>query len=119
MRFAIGNEQIDPAPGFAGLHALLWYKAAGLPLPITASRQDPETAHVRSRPHESRVLYHPGCTVFSALGDNALLFAAIALLASLHAAAWHTPVLQQFLYLHILHWPLSSVRSPIRSRKAA
>ena len=33
---------------------------------------------------------------FSALADNALLFAAIALLASLHAQAWQTPVLQQF-----------------------
>ncbi|MBX9964416.1 MAG: lysophospholipid transporter LplT [Burkholderiales bacterium] len=32
----------------------------------------------------------------SALADNALLFAAIALLAQLHAADWHTPVLQQF-----------------------
>ncbi len=33
---------------------------------------------------------------FSALADNALLFAAIALLASLNAQAWQTPVLQQF-----------------------
>lgn len=33
---------------------------------------------------------------FSALADNALLFAAIALLASLNAEAWQTPVLQQF-----------------------
>lgn len=33
---------------------------------------------------------------FSALADNALLFAAIALLTSLHAHAWQTPVLQQF-----------------------
>ncbi len=33
---------------------------------------------------------------FSALADNALLFAAIALLASLEAPAWQTPVLQQF-----------------------
>ena len=33
---------------------------------------------------------------FSALADNALLFAAIALLASLHAQDWQTPVLQQF-----------------------
>ena len=33
---------------------------------------------------------------FSALADNALLFAAIALLASQHAPAWQTPVLQQF-----------------------
>lgn len=32
----------------------------------------------------------------SALADNALLFAAIALLMELHAPAWHTPVLQQF-----------------------
>ncbi|MEW5904990.1 MAG: lysophospholipid transporter LplT [Pseudomonadota bacterium] len=33
---------------------------------------------------------------FSALGDNALLFAAIALLKELQSPAWHTPVLQQF-----------------------
>ncbi len=33
---------------------------------------------------------------FSSLGDNALLFAAIALLKSLDAPAWQTPVLQQF-----------------------
>jgi MFS family permease len=32
---------------------------------------------------------------FSALADNALLFAAIALLKNLHAPAWHTPVLQE------------------------
>ncbi|MGH8728642.1 MAG: lysophospholipid transporter LplT [Burkholderiales bacterium] len=33
---------------------------------------------------------------FSALADNALLFAAIALLANLSAPEWQTPVLQQF-----------------------
>lgn len=33
---------------------------------------------------------------FSSLGDNALLFAAIALLASIDAPSWQTPVLQQF-----------------------
>ncbi|MCX7097088.1 MAG: lysophospholipid transporter LplT [Methylococcales bacterium] len=33
---------------------------------------------------------------FSSLGDNALLFAAIALLKTLDAPAWQTPVLQQF-----------------------
>ena len=33
---------------------------------------------------------------FSSLGDNALLFAAIALLESLDAPSWQTPVLQQF-----------------------
>ncbi|MCK9397030.1 MAG: lysophospholipid transporter LplT [Methylobacter sp.] len=33
---------------------------------------------------------------FSALGDNALLFAAIALLKNLDAPSWQTPVLQQF-----------------------
>lgn len=32
----------------------------------------------------------------SALADNALLFAAIALLAKLHSPEWHTPLLQQF-----------------------
>ncbi|MDH4216559.1 MAG: lysophospholipid transporter LplT [Gallionella sp.] len=33
---------------------------------------------------------------FSALADNALLFAAIALLSELDSPSWHTPVLQQF-----------------------
>jgi LPLT family lysophospholipid transporter-like MFS transporter len=33
---------------------------------------------------------------FSSLGDNALLFAAIALLKSIEAPSWQTPVLQQF-----------------------
>ncbi len=33
---------------------------------------------------------------FSALGDNALLFAAIALLTEIHAPSWHTPILQSF-----------------------
>ena len=33
---------------------------------------------------------------FSALGDNALLFAAIALLTEVHAPSWHTPILQGF-----------------------
>ncbi|HNA82436.1 MAG TPA: lysophospholipid transporter LplT [Thiobacillaceae bacterium] len=33
---------------------------------------------------------------FSALADNALLFAAIALLKELSAPAWHTPLLQEF-----------------------
>jgi len=33
---------------------------------------------------------------FSALADNALLFAAVALLKDLHAASWQTPVLQVF-----------------------
>jgi LPLT family lysophospholipid transporter-like MFS transporter len=33
---------------------------------------------------------------FSALGDNALLFAAIALLKEVHAPNWHTPILQSF-----------------------
>jgi MFS family permease len=36
---------------------------------------------------------------FSSLGDNALLFAAIALLKSLDAPAWQTPLLQQFFVL--------------------
>ncbi|MFZ1548244.1 MAG: lysophospholipid transporter LplT, partial [Candidatus Nitrotoga sp.] len=31
---------------------------------------------------------------FSALADNALLFAAIALLHEVHAPEWHTPILQ-------------------------
>lgn len=33
---------------------------------------------------------------FSALADNALLFAAIALLHAVHAPSWHTPILQGF-----------------------
>lgn len=33
---------------------------------------------------------------FSALADNALLFAAIALLTQVHAPSWHTPILQSF-----------------------
>jgi len=33
---------------------------------------------------------------FSALADNALLFAAVALLKDLHAASWQTPVMQAF-----------------------
>ena len=33
---------------------------------------------------------------FSSLGDNTLLFAAIALLKSMEAPAWQIPVLQQF-----------------------
>lgn len=33
---------------------------------------------------------------FSALADNALLFAAIALLAEMNSPEWHTPLLQQF-----------------------
>ena len=36
---------------------------------------------------------------FSALADNALLFAAIALLNELNAPEWHTPLLQQFFIL--------------------
>ena len=32
----------------------------------------------------------------SALADNALLFAAIALLQAMHAPDWHTPLLLQF-----------------------
>jgi len=39
---------------------------------------------------------------FSSLGDNALLFAAIALLKSLSAPAWQTPVLQQFFVFSFL-----------------
>jgi MFS transporter, LPLT family, lysophospholipid transporter len=33
---------------------------------------------------------------FSALADNALLFAAIAMLQEVHAPSWHTPILQSF-----------------------
>ena len=43
---------------------------------------------------------------FSALADNALLFAAIALLKDLHAPSWHTPVLQEgFVVSYILLAP--------------
>ena len=51
------------------------------------------------------------CTIlaaqfFSALADNALLFAAIALLQSLHAPSWYTPVLQEaFIFSYILLAP--------------
>src|ERR1019366_5456716 len=43
---------------------------------------------------------------FSALADNALLFAAIALLKDLNAPSWHTPVLQEgFVLSYILLAP--------------
>lgn len=43
---------------------------------------------------------------FSALADNALLFAAIALLKDLHAPSWHTPVLQEaFILSYIMLAP--------------
>ncbi|MBI3222205.1 MAG: lysophospholipid transporter LplT [Nitrosomonadales bacterium] len=43
---------------------------------------------------------------FSALADNALLFAAIALLKDLHAPSWHTPVLQEaFIFSYIVLAP--------------
>ena len=42
----------------------------------------------------------------SALADNALLFAAIALLKDLHAPNWHTPVLQEaFIFSYIILAP--------------
>ena len=42
----------------------------------------------------------------SALADNALLFAAIALLKGMHAPAWHTPVLQEaFIFSYIILAP--------------
>jgi len=42
----------------------------------------------------------------SALADNALLFAAIALLKEMHAPAWHTPVLQEaFIFSYIVLAP--------------
>ena len=42
----------------------------------------------------------------SALADNALLFAAIALLRDLHAPAWHTPILQEaFIFSYIVLAP--------------
>jgi len=96
MRFAVGDEQIEPASGFAGLHALLWYKAAGLPLPVTL-RQNPGNSALCLPDLMNRGFYTIlAAQFFSALADNALLFAAIALLSTLHAPAWHTPVLQQF-----------------------
>ena len=43
---------------------------------------------------------------FSALADNALLFAAIALLIDLHSPSWHIPVLQQvFVFSYIVLAP--------------
>jgi MFS family permease len=42
----------------------------------------------------------------SALADNALLFAAIALLKDLHSPSWHTPVLQEaFIFSYIILAP--------------
>ncbi len=42
----------------------------------------------------------------SALADNALLFAAIALLRDLHAPVWHTPILQEaFIFSYIVLAP--------------
>ena len=47
---------------------------------------------------------------FSALADNTLLFAAIALLKELHAPAWHTPVLQEaFVVSYIILAPYVGV----------
>jgi MFS family permease len=47
---------------------------------------------------------------FSALADNALLFAAIALLKCLHAPSWHTPVLQEaFVVSYILLAPFVGI----------
>ena len=47
---------------------------------------------------------------FSALADNTLLFAAIALLNDLHAPSWHTPVLQEaFVVSYILLAPFVGV----------
>jgi len=45
---------------------------------------------------------------FSALADNALLFAAIALLKEVHAPSWHTPILQGFFVFPTSCSPLSS-----------
>src|SRR5882672_9145026 len=96
MRLAVGNEQIESASGFEGLPALLWYKAAGLPLPVTL-RQNPGNSALCLPDAMNRGFYTIlAAQFFSALADNALLFAAIALLASVHAQAWQTPVLQQF-----------------------
>ena len=47
---------------------------------------------------------------FSALADNTLLFAAIALLKDLHAPSWHTPVLQEaFVVSYIVLAPFVGV----------
>ena len=49
---------------------------------------------------------------FSSLGDNALLFAAIALLKTLHSPAWQTPVLQQcFVFAFIILAPFVGIFS--------
>ncbi|MGH8650396.1 MAG: lysophospholipid transporter LplT, partial [Burkholderiales bacterium] len=96
MRFAVRYGQIEPASGVGGSHALLWYKAAGPPLLVTP-RQNPANSALCLPDLMNRGFYTIlAAQFFSALADNALLFAAIALLATLHAPAWHTPVLQQF-----------------------
>jgi LPLT family lysophospholipid transporter-like MFS transporter len=47
---------------------------------------------------------------FSALADNALLIAAIALLQTLHAPNWHTPILQEaFIFSYIILAPFVGV----------
>ncbi len=54
----------------------------------------------------------------SALADNALLFAAIALLQQMSAPDWHEPLLLQFFVIsYILLAPF--VGSKLRARKAA
>jgi hypothetical protein len=43
---------------------------------------------------------------FSSLADNALLIAAIALLAEMHSPAWMTPLLKLFFVLPMCCWRL-------------
>ena len=51
----------------------------------------------------------------SALADNALLFAAIALLSQLHSPSWHTPLLQEF-FVTVTRKVVSPVRLARRAQ---
>jgi len=73
----------------------MWYKAAGQRR-NDCQRKNRLTASARPDTMNRGFYTILAAQFFSALADNALLFAAIALLASLSAQAWQTPVLQQF-----------------------
>jgi LPLT family lysophospholipid transporter-like MFS transporter len=65
--------------------------------PFAAADPVPADALRRAAPSVARGFYTIlAAQFFSSLGDNALLFAAIALLESMQAPAWQIPVLQQF-----------------------
>jgi MFS family permease len=74
----------------------MWYKAAGKRCNDSQRTEPGLTAFVRPDAMNRGFYTILAAQFFSALADNSLLFAAIAMLASLHAQAWQTPVLQQF-----------------------